>query len=57
MSQHLARLRDDALVATRRDAQTVFYRIADARVNRLLGLLKELYCPELSDAHSKGPVQ
>jgi DNA-binding transcriptional ArsR family regulator len=47
MSQHLARLRDDELVATRREAQTVFYRIADPRVHRILALLKDLYCPQL----------
>jgi DNA-binding transcriptional ArsR family regulator len=47
LSQHLARLRDDGLVATRRDAQTIHYRIADARVHRILALLKDLYCPDL----------
>ena len=47
LSQHLARLREDGLVATRKQAQTVFYRIADLRMHRLLGLLHELYCPEL----------
>ncbi|MDR3494839.1 MAG: metalloregulator ArsR/SmtB family transcription factor [Ancalomicrobiaceae bacterium] len=44
LSQHLARLREDKLVATRRDAQTIYYRIADANVERLIGLLWELYC-------------
>jgi ArsR family transcriptional regulator len=32
LSQHLARLRADGVVATRRDAQTIYYRIADADV-------------------------
>jgi DNA-binding transcriptional ArsR family regulator len=45
LSQHLARLRADGLVATRRDGQSVFYRLADPRVARLLALLRELYCP------------
>jgi DNA-binding transcriptional ArsR family regulator len=45
LSQHLARLREDGLVATRRDAQTIFYRIADARAARLLAVLKDIYCP------------
>jgi len=44
-SQHLALLREDGLVATRRDAQAIFYRIADPKVARLLGVLRELYCP------------
>nr|WP_270933930.1 metalloregulator ArsR/SmtB family transcription factor [Roseomonas sp. MO-31] len=45
LSQHLALLRDDGLVATRRDAQAIFYRIADPKVARVLDLLRELYCP------------
>lgn len=44
-SQHLALLREDGLLATRREAQAVFYRIADPKVARLLGVLRELYCP------------
>jgi ArsR family transcriptional regulator len=44
LSQHLARLRADGLVATRRDAQTIYYRLADAKVRRLIALLYELYC-------------
>jgi ArsR family transcriptional regulator, virulence genes transcriptional regulator len=44
LSQHLARLRADGLVTTRRDAQTIYYSLADARVRRLIGLLYELYC-------------
>jgi ArsR family transcriptional regulator, virulence genes transcriptional regulator len=44
MSQHLARLREDRLVATRRDAQTIYYRLCDAKVERMIKLLFELYC-------------
>ena len=44
LSQHLARLRADGLVATRRDSQTIFYRLADARTERLLSVLHELFC-------------
>lgn len=57
MSQHLALLRAQGLVATRRDSQTVIYRIADPRVHRLLALLKDLYCPELENIHSNGENQ
>jgi DNA-binding transcriptional ArsR family regulator len=32
LSQHLARLRAQQMVATRRQAQTIYYRIADAEV-------------------------
>lgn len=45
LSQHLAKLREDRLVATRREAQTVYYRLADPRAARLLDLLRTLYCP------------
>lgn len=47
LSQHLARLREERIVAFRREAQTLFYRIADDRAARLLGVLHEIYCPEL----------
>lgn len=47
LSQHLAKLREEGLVATRRDAQTVFYRICDPKADQLLKLLHDLFCPEL----------
>ena len=45
LSQHLARLRDDGLVSTRREAQTIFYRIEDTRVEALVSTLKRVFCP------------
>lgn len=45
LSQHLAKMRDEGLLATRREAQAVFYRIADPKASRLLALLKSIYCP------------
>ena len=45
LSQHLARLRDDGLVSTRREAQTIFYRIEDPRVEALVSTLKQVFCP------------
>lgn len=36
LSQHLARLRQDGVVATRRQGQTIFYRIADPDVMTVL---------------------
>jgi ArsR family transcriptional regulator, virulence genes transcriptional regulator len=44
LSQHLARLREDGLVTTRREAQTIYYSVADSRVRRIVRLLYELYC-------------
>lgn len=50
LSQHLAKLRSQGLVAYRREAQTLFYRIADRRANRILETLHELFCAnELED--------
>ena len=45
LSQHLAKMRAEGLLATRRDAQTIYYRIADPNAERLLALLKSIYCP------------
>lgn len=46
LSQHLAVLRAEGLVAFRREAQVLWYRIADPRAERLLATLHELYCQE-----------
>ena len=48
LSQHLAKLRDEGLVTYRREAQVLFYRIADPNAARLLALLQDIFCPELS---------
>jgi len=45
LSQHLALLREEGLVATRREAQAVFYRLADPKAARVLALLHDMYCP------------
>lgn len=44
LSQHLARLREDGLVQTRRVAQTIYYSIADEAAPRVIRLLYDLYC-------------
>jgi DNA-binding transcriptional ArsR family regulator len=48
LSQHLALLREDGLVAFRRESQTLFYRVSDPRAARILKLLKDIYCGDLS---------
>jgi len=45
-SQHLARMRDEGLVTYRRERQTLWYAIADDRVETLLATLYELYCKD-----------
>jgi ArsR family transcriptional regulator len=46
LSQHLARMRGEGLVSFRRESQTLWYRIADPRCERLLATLYELYCKD-----------
>lgn len=43
-SQHLAKMREEQLVETRRAGLSVYYRIADPKVHRVVALLKKLYC-------------
>lgn len=43
LSQHLGKLRAEKIVATRRDAQTIYYRLADRTAEKLIGFLCDLY--------------
>jgi ArsR family transcriptional regulator, virulence genes transcriptional regulator len=45
-SQHLAKMREEGLVDFRREGQTLWYRIAEPRVELLLGYLHKLYCSD-----------
>lgn len=45
LSQHLAVLREKNLVATRREAQTVFYSVADGTVHDVIEVLHRNLCP------------
>lgn len=49
LSQHLAVLRENGLVETRREAQTIFYSLADGPARAILGTLHDLYCPTPQD--------
>ncbi len=44
LSQHLAKMRAEGLVAFRRESQTLWYRIEDPRCEALLATLAKLYC-------------
>jgi ArsR family transcriptional regulator len=44
LSQHLSKMRSEGLVTFRRDGQTLWYRIADPRIEELLATLHGLYC-------------
>jgi len=44
MSQQLAILRNKGLVSTRRDGQTIYYGLADARITSVMSALYATYC-------------
>lgn len=44
LSQHLAKMRAENLVATRRDSQTIWYRLADDKIESLMASLYRIYC-------------
>ncbi len=45
ISQHLAILRDKGILASRKEANRVYYRVSDARTLRLIGMMQEVFCP------------
>lgn len=47
LSQHLATLRGRGLVATRREAQTIYYRLSDQAAQDVIETLIKIYCPEM----------
>ena len=44
LSQHLAVLRDQGLVQTRRESQTIYYRPAETAALSIIELLHDIYC-------------
>lgn len=46
ISQHLAILRDKGILASRKDANRVFYRVGDARTLRLISMMQEVFCAQ-----------
>ncbi len=44
LSQHLAKLRESEIVATRRESQTIYYRISNEKIESLLKVLQEKFC-------------
>ena len=44
LSQHLAKMRDEGILAFRRESQTLWYRIVDPRIRELMAELYRLYC-------------
>ena len=46
ISQHLAILRDKGILASRKDANRVFYRVGDPRTLKLIGMMREVFCTQ-----------
>ena len=44
LSQHLSKMRDEGIVTFRKESQTVWYRIADPRIEKLFATLHQLFC-------------
>ena len=53
VSQHLALLRKDGLVAARRDGQTIWYSIASTEARALLTTLYAIYCQPTAACQTK----
>jgi len=48
LSQHLAILREQGLVETRRESQTIYYRLIDSPALSLINLLHDEFCAPAS---------
>jgi len=53
VSQHLAKMRETGLVSTRKESQTVFYRVSDPKAYRVIEVLHDLFCPDLGREKNK----
>ena len=47
ISQHLAILRDKGILASRKDANRVYYRVGDSRTLRLIDMMREVFCTKI----------
>jgi ArsR family transcriptional regulator, virulence genes transcriptional regulator len=57
VSQHLALLRKDGLVDTRRDGQTIWYRISSGPAREVVKTLYRIYCAPMPACRPKSPVK
>lgn len=54
LSQHLAVLREEGIVATRREGQGIWYRIDDPAAVRVVTTLAEIFCPpDMRNSHDQ----
>lgn len=45
VSQHLAKLKDKNILASRRDANRIYYRVKDERTLKLIEMMRDVFCP------------
>lgn len=50
LSQHLAKMREEGLIAYRRNGQTLYYFLCDEKVAKIVAVLKENFCPNETQA-------
>jgi len=44
ISQHLALMREKGVLRTRRDANRVYYRVADKRTLEIINMIRDVFC-------------
>jgi DNA-binding transcriptional ArsR family regulator len=49
ISQHLSILREKGILASRKDANKVYYRIADPKILQLIGAMRAAFCSSRSE--------
>ena len=54
VSQQLSRLREEGLVACRREGKAMYYSLADSRAQRLIALMYEMFCAP--EAEQEAPL-
>jgi ArsR family transcriptional regulator, virulence genes transcriptional regulator len=54
LSQQLARLREQGLVQTRRESQTIFYSLCAGPADQVIRLLHDIYCPAPATGSARG---
>lgn len=57
LSQHLAKLRHDDLVTTRREAQTIYYALKGEAARRVLETLHDLFCGNVAEPPSRAELR
>jgi len=55
LSQHLAKMREEGIITYRRESQTLWYRIADPRIEQLFATLHQLFCRTAKSRRQAAP--